>query len=75
MLAGVSVDYYVRLERGNLAGASESVLDAARPRVAARRRRTTHLFDLARAATPARAPAGGRPRSRSAPACSGCSTP
>lgn len=28
MLAGVSVDYYVRLERGNLAGASESVLDA-----------------------------------------------
>ncbi|HEY7049326.1 MAG TPA: helix-turn-helix transcriptional regulator, partial [Jatrophihabitantaceae bacterium] len=28
MLAGVSVDYYTRLERGNLAGASESVLDA-----------------------------------------------
>ncbi len=27
MLAGVSVDYYTRLERGNLAGASESVLD------------------------------------------------
>ncbi len=28
LLAGVSVDYYTRLERGNLAGASESVLDA-----------------------------------------------
>src|SRR5215212_4319967 len=28
ILAGVSIDYYVRLERGNLAGASESVLDA-----------------------------------------------
>src|SRR6266498_2671856 len=28
LLAGVSVDYYVRLERGNLAGASESVLEA-----------------------------------------------
>ena len=28
MLAGVSVDYYVRMERGSLAGASESVLDA-----------------------------------------------
>ena len=28
MLAGVSVDYYVRLERGNLAGASEGVLQA-----------------------------------------------
>ena len=26
--AGVSIDYYTRLERGNLAGASESVLDA-----------------------------------------------
>jgi transcriptional regulator with XRE-family HTH domain len=28
MLAGVSVDYYTRLERGNIHGASESVLDA-----------------------------------------------
>ena len=27
-LAGVSVDYYARLERGNLRGVSESVLDA-----------------------------------------------
>jgi hypothetical protein len=25
MLAGVSVDYYVRMERGNLAGASDAV--------------------------------------------------
>jgi hypothetical protein len=28
MLASVSIDYYVRMERGNLSGASESVLDA-----------------------------------------------
>ena len=28
MLAGVSVDYYVRMERGSLAGASENVLDS-----------------------------------------------
>ena len=28
LLAGVSVDYYTRLERGNLSGASESVLNA-----------------------------------------------
>jgi hypothetical protein len=28
LLAGVSVDYYSRLERGQLAGASEEVLDA-----------------------------------------------
>ena len=27
MLAGVSVDYYTRLERGNLRGTSEAVLD------------------------------------------------
>ncbi|GAA1721218.1 hypothetical protein GCM10009734_26610 [Nonomuraea bangladeshensis] len=28
MLAGVSIDYYVRMERGNLSGASDGVLDA-----------------------------------------------
>ncbi|MFD3601488.1 helix-turn-helix domain-containing protein, partial [Streptomyces sp. NPDC058656] len=28
LLAGMSVDYYVRLERGNLGGASDSVLEA-----------------------------------------------
>ena len=31
MLAGVSVDYYTRLERGGLSGASESVLESLRP--------------------------------------------
>ena len=39
MLAGVSVDYYVRLERGNLAGASETRARRARPGAAARRGR------------------------------------
>jgi hypothetical protein len=36
LLAGVSVDYYTRLERGNLGGVSEAVLDArsSRPRPA-----------------------------------------
>jgi transcriptional regulator with XRE-family HTH domain len=28
LLAGISVDYYTRLERGTMSGASESVLDA-----------------------------------------------
>ena len=28
LLAGVSVDYYTRLERGNLSGVSDSVLEA-----------------------------------------------
>ena len=27
LLAGVSIDYYVRMERGDLAGASDAVLD------------------------------------------------
>ena len=38
-LAGISVEYYTRLERGNVSGVSDSVLEAS-PRPAARRRRT-----------------------------------
>jgi len=50
MLAGVSVDYYTRLERGNLAGASESVLDALARALHLDEAERAHLFDLARAA-------------------------
>jgi transcriptional regulator with XRE-family HTH domain len=50
MLAGVSVDYYTRLERGSLAGASESVLDALARALQLDDAERTHLFDLARAA-------------------------
>ncbi len=50
MLAGVSVDYYTRLERGNLAGASESVLDALSRALQLDEAERAHLFDLARAA-------------------------
>ena len=50
MLAGVSVDYYTRLERGNLAGASESVLDALARALQLDESERAHLFDLARAA-------------------------
>ena len=50
MLAGVSVDYYTRLERGNLTGASESVLDALAAGLQLDDAERTHLFDLARAA-------------------------
>ena len=35
MLAGMSIDYYIRLERGNLSGASDSVLEALGARPAA----------------------------------------
>ena len=61
MLSGVSVDYYVRLERGNLAGASESVLDALANTLKLDDAEREYLFDLARAAGPA-------PRRRTKPA-------
>ena len=48
MLAGVSVDYYVRMERGSLAGASESVLDALANALKLEEAERTHLFALAR---------------------------
>jgi transcriptional regulator with XRE-family HTH domain len=57
MLAGVSVDYYTRLERGNAHGASESVLEALARALHLDEAERAHLFDLARAAsTLARAP-------------------
>jgi transcriptional regulator with XRE-family HTH domain len=52
MLAGVSVDYYVRLERGNLAGASESVLDALANALQLDDAEREHLHDLARTSGP-----------------------
>ncbi|WP_336215898.1 helix-turn-helix transcriptional regulator [Nonomuraea sp. LPB2021202275-12-8] len=52
MLAGVSVDYYVRLERGNLAGASDSVLDNLARALQLDEAERDHLFDLARRCGP-----------------------
>jgi transcriptional regulator with XRE-family HTH domain len=70
-LAGVSVDYYTRLERGNLSGVSDSVLDAIAGALELDRAEHDHLYDLARAANTsgrkraagaaAAAPAGVRP--------------
>jgi transcriptional regulator with XRE-family HTH domain len=55
LLAGVSIDYYVRMERGNLGGVSETVLDALARALQLDEAERAHLFDLARAAsTPAR---------------------
>lgn len=53
LLAGVSVDYYVRLERGNLAGASESVLEALGRALQLDEAEQSHLYALAREADPA----------------------
>jgi transcriptional regulator with XRE-family HTH domain len=47
VLAGVSVDYYVRLERGNLGGASNSVLDALARALHLNDAERLHLYDLA----------------------------
>ncbi|MEV6158114.1 helix-turn-helix transcriptional regulator [Nonomuraea sp. NPDC052129] len=53
MLAGVSVEYYTRLERGNLRGASDSVLGALARALRLDDTERMHLYDLARAAGPA----------------------
>ncbi|TDX02741.1 helix-turn-helix transcriptional regulator [Kribbella sp. VKM Ac-2566] len=53
MLAGMSIDYYVRLERGNLAGASDTVLEGLARALQLDDAERAHLFDLARAAEPA----------------------
>nr|EJI95727.1 helix-turn-helix family protein [Rhodococcus sp. JVH1] len=51
-LAGVSVDYYARLERGNLTGVSDSVLEAIARALQLDEAEHTYLYDLARAANP-----------------------
>jgi transcriptional regulator with XRE-family HTH domain len=54
LLAGISIDYYVRMERGNLTGASDSVLDGVASALQLDEAERAHLFDLARAAQPVR---------------------
>jgi transcriptional regulator with XRE-family HTH domain len=61
MLAGVSADYYTRLERGNLKGVSDTVLEALARGLRLDEAERAHLFDLARAA----GPPSSRPRRRS----------
>ncbi|MEV4357627.1 helix-turn-helix transcriptional regulator [Nonomuraea sp. NPDC052116] len=59
MLAGVSAEYYARLERGNLSGVSESVLESLSRALKLDEAERAHLFDLARTAN-----AGPRTRRR-----------
>jgi transcriptional regulator with XRE-family HTH domain len=61
LLAGVSVEYYTRLERGNAHGVSESVLEALVRALQLDEAERAHLFDLARASS-----ASSRPRRRPA---------
>ncbi|WP_169945103.1 helix-turn-helix domain-containing protein [Microbispora sp. H11081] len=53
-LAGISVEYYSRLERGDLSGVSDRVLDALARALRLDDAERTHLEDLARAAGPVR---------------------
>ena len=55
ILAGVSLDYYTRLERGRIQGASDAVLDAIADALRMTDVERAHLHDLARGvpATPA----------------------
>ena len=62
VLAGVSVPYYTRLERGDMNGVSESVLNALAGALQLDDAERAHLLDLARAAHPTPA----RPRRRHA---------
>ncbi len=56
VLAGVSVPYYTRLERGDMSGVSESVLEALARALQLDEAERAHLLDLARAAQPTGAP-------------------
>ena len=61
VLAGVSVPYYTRLERGDMHGVSESVLEALAGALRLDDAERAHLFHLARAAQPAIGPRRRRP--------------
>jgi MmyB-like transcription regulator ligand binding domain/Helix-turn-helix domain len=65
VLAGVSVLHYTRLERGDLTGASDSVLEALVRALQLDDAERAHLFDLARAAQPLARPPRRRPAKHS----------
>ena len=78
-VAGVSVEYYARLERGDIAGASSAVLESLARALQLDETERAHLYDLARAAdgipTSGRPADARRPRPHHARACSGHSRP
>ncbi|MEU0782676.1 helix-turn-helix transcriptional regulator [Streptomyces sp. NPDC006173] len=56
MLAGVSAEYYARMERGSLSGTSEAVLDSLARALQLDESERAHLLDLARTASTTRRP-------------------
>jgi transcriptional regulator with XRE-family HTH domain len=67
MLTGVSTEYYARLERGNLRGVSESVLESLAAALQLDEAERAHLLDLAKAAAPSRASGTRRVRAEVRP--------
>ena len=68
VLAGVSVPYYTRIERGDMNGVSDSVLEALARALQLDEAERAHLFDLARALRPTSPPRRRRaPRQRVRP--------
>jgi transcriptional regulator with XRE-family HTH domain len=56
VLAGVSTDWYARLEKGHITGVSEDVLEAVARALQLDEAERTYLYDLARAAARPRGP-------------------
>jgi len=56
LVAGISVEYYTRLERGTARGVSDEVLDAVSRALQLDEAERAHLLDLVRTANEARAP-------------------
>lgn len=67
MLAGISVEYYTRLERGNANGASDEVLEGIVRALGLNEAERDHLFDLVRSAGRVRPPHSRPSRDRVRP--------
>jgi transcriptional regulator with XRE-family HTH domain len=66
-LAGVSIAYYTKLERGDASGASDSVLDALSRALQLDDAERSHLFDLVRAQQPVSRPRRHRSATQTIP--------
>jgi transcriptional regulator with XRE-family HTH domain len=64
LVAGMSVEYYVRLERGNATGVSEAVLDGISRALQLDDAERSHLYDLVRAANQGAHPQRRRVRTK-----------
>lgn len=64
LLAGMSVEYYTRFERGNASGVSELVLEGITRALQLDEAERTHLYDLVRAANDGARPVRRRPAIR-----------